>query len=689
MDLHDFPRQLARTRRFSLGVPREFTVSPDGRRVLFLRTSGGRDPVGRLRVQEEDGSERLLADPLALDGGAETPEEELVRRERAGEASDGVTAYATDRRAESAVFALDGSLWAVRTADGKPFRVPAAGPVVDPRPSPDGRHIAYVTGSALHVVDVASGEDRSLAEPEGPEAGYGLSDHVSAESMGRLRGHWWAPDGSALLVARVDTAPVQRWYIADPAHPERPPRSVPYPAAGTANAEVSLHILRLDGSRTAVDTDRERFEYVADAQWDRHGPLITVQSRDQRTVRVLAADPGSGATQVLHEQRDPAWVQLVPGAPARTDAGALVRPCEADGTRGLRIGAEGRTPPGLQVRAVLAVTGERVLFLANEDPSEEHVWAYEPDGGCVRLSAGPGLHSAAAGGGTVLLTGTTPEGPYATVLREGRPPAPIACLAEEPAVAVRPRLLSLGRRRLRTALYLPSWYEPGSGKLPVLLDPYGGPALRVAVRARTWFASVSQWFAEQGFAVLVADGRGTPGRGPAWEKEVRGDALGPALEDQVDALRAAAEQFPDLDTGRVAIRGWSFGGYLAAGAVLRRPDVFHAAAAGAVPADQRLYDTHWKERFLGHPDREPENYDRSSLLADAPGLRRPLLLMHGLADDNVAVAHTLRLSAALLAAGRPHSVLPLSGVTHRAVRQDVAGDLLRFQLDFLRRALGI
>ncbi|WP_432095759.1 prolyl oligopeptidase family serine peptidase [Streptomyces sp. bgisy100] len=689
MDLDDFPGQLARTRRFSLGVPREFTVSPDGRRVLFLRTSGGRDPVGRLRVQEEDGSEGLLADPLALDGGTETPEEELVRRERAGEASDGVTAYATDRRAELAVFALDGSLWAVRTADGQPFRVPAAGPVVDPRPSPDGRHIAYVTGRALHVVDLASGEDRSLAEPEGPEAGYGLSDHVSAESMGRLRGHWWAPDGSALLVARVDTAPVQRWYIADPAHPERPPRSVPYPAAGTANADVSLHILRLDGSRTAVDTDRERFEYVADARWDHHGPLITVQSRDQRTVRVLAADPGSGDTEVLHERRDPAWVQLVPGTPARTDAGALVRPYEADGTRGLRIGAEGRTPPGLQVRAVLAVTGERVLFLANEDPSEEHVWAYEPDGGCVRLSTGPGLHSAAAGGGTVLLTGTTPEGPYATVLREGRPPAPIACLAEEPAVAVRPRLLSLGRRRLRTALYLPSWYEPGSGKLPVLLDPYGGPALRVAVRARTWFASVSQWFAEQGFAVLVADGRGTPGRGPAWEKEVRGDALGPALEDQVDALRAAGEQFPDLDTGRVAIRGWSFGGYLAAGAVLRRPDVFHAAAAGAAPADQRLYDTHWKERFLGHPDREPENYDRSSLLADAPGLRRPLLLMHGLADDNVAVAHTLRLSAALLAAGRPHSVLPLSGVAHRAVRQDVAGDLLRFQLGFLRRALGI
>ncbi|MET8681397.1 prolyl oligopeptidase family serine peptidase, partial [Streptomyces sp. NPDC004647] len=140
---------------------------------------------------------------------------------------------------------------------------------------------------------------------------------------------------------------------------------------------------------------------------------------------------------------------------------------------------------------------------------------------------------------------------------------------------------------------------------------------------------------------------------------------------------------------RVAIRGWSSGGYLAAGAVLRRPDVFHAAVAGAPAPDQRLYDTHWKERYLGHPDTEPENYERSSLIPDAHRLSRPLLLVHGLADDNVFAAHTLRLSAALLAAGRPHSVLPLAGATHRATDEEVAENLLLFQLDFLKKALGI
>jgi len=215
--------------------------------------------------------------------------------------------------------------------------------------------------------------------------------------------------------------------------------------------------------------------------------------------------------------------------------------------------------------------------------------------------------------------------------------------------------------------------------------------------------------------VVIADGRGTPARGPGWERTVAGDLAGPPLEDQVDALRAAADRFGDLDTGRVAIRGWSFGGYLAALAVLRRPDVFHVAVAGAPVTDWHLYDTHYTERYLGHPDENGDSYDRSSLVFSAERLvvpvsvrgddppgppahggavrppvpPRPLLLIHGLADDNVVVAHTLRLSGALLAAGYPHSVLPLTGITHMASQETVAENLLLLQLDFLRRALGV
>ena len=263
-------------------------------------------------------------------------------------------------------------------------------------------------------------------------------------------------------------------------------------------------------------------------------------------------------------------------------------------------------------------------------------------------------------------------------------------------------MLSLGPRQIRSALLFPSWHEPGSGPLPVLLDPYGGPHSQRVLAARGAYLT-SQWFAEQGFAVLVADGRGTPGRGPAWDRAVAGNLADPVLEDQVDALHAAAEQFSDLDLSRVAIRGWSFGGYLSALAVLRRPDVFHAAVAGAPVTEYRLYDTHYTERYLGQPADNPAAYDNCSPVRDAGRLHRddrdrdkdrgkdafrPMMLIHGLADDNVVVAHTLRLSSALLAAGYAHTVLPLSGVTHMTPQEVVAENLLLLQLDFLRQSLG-
>jgi dipeptidyl-peptidase-4 len=220
----------------------------------------------------------------------------------------------------------------------------------------------------------------------------------------------------------------------------------------------------------------------------------------------------------------------------------------------------------------------------------------------------------------------------------------------------------------------------------VLLDPYGGPHALRAVRSHLAHVG-SQWFADHGFAVVVTDGRGTPGRGSDWERAVHHDLASGVLEDQVDALEQAAAEFGCLDLERVAIRGWSFGGYLAALAVLLRPDRFHAAVAGAPVTEWRLYDTHYTERYLGDPGERPDVYDGSSLLPLAADLERPILLIHGLADDNVVAAHTLRLSSALLAAGRPHEVLPLVGVTHMTPQEVVAENLLLHQLDFIRRAL--
>jgi dipeptidyl-peptidase-4 len=336
------------------------------------------------------------------------------------------------------------------------------------------------------------------------------------------------------------------------------------------------------------------------------------------------------------------------------------------------------------VRAVIDVDEQGALFTASAgEPTEIHVYR-----GDDRLSSEPGVHSAASGGPVVVLTSASLRwhGRAIRVLRHGEEIAQIASYADTPPVSPRVALLRAGEREIRTAVLLPTGHVRGSGRLPVLLDPYGGPHAQRVLAARHAFLE-PQWWADQGFAVVVADGRGTPGRGPAWERAIAFDLATSALDDQIAALHASAEEYDDIDLSRVAIRGWSFGGYLAALAVLRRPDVFHAAVAGAPVTDWRLYDTHYTERYLGHPDAHPEAYRRSSLIEDAPGLRRPLLLIHGLADDNVVAAHTLRLSSALLAAGRPHSVLPLSGVTHMTSQETVAENLLLLQLDFLRSAL--
>jgi dipeptidyl-peptidase-4 len=349
-----------------------------------------------------------------------------------------------------------------------------------------------------------------------------------------------------------------------------------------------------------------------------------------------------------------------------------------------------RSPAGLHIDAVLAARSDDIVVQASAaDPTATVVWSVPLDAGAPQpLSALTGVHQAAVGGDTIVLHSQHATDTAIDVVVH-RPSAPPTALAESPVelpVTPRPILATLSAAKLRAALLLPTWYR--SGALPVLLDPYGGPhARRVRQAARGYL--VSQWFAEAGLAVLVIDGRGTPGRGLAWEHAVAGDLATGPLDDQVHGLQAAAAHWPMLDLSRVAIRGWSFGGFLAALAVLRRPDVFHAAIAGAPVTDWRLYDTHYTERYLGDPDHEPAAYKHSSLLADAPHLRRPLMLLHGLADDNVVAAHTVRLSQELLRAGRPHTVLPLPNMTH--VTRDPLREsrLLTLQLQFVRDALAV
>ena len=688
-----FPRQSARTQRFTLGAPRDVTVAPDGSLVAFLRSGGPEDPVTALWVLDlPDGTERCVADPrdLLADGEGDLPPEERARRERARESAAGITAYAMDATHTIAVGALAGRLVVADLRAGTAHELDVPGPVVDPRPDPTGTRVAWVRDRALWVAELAApASARLLAADDDPEVRWGSAEFIAAEEMDRHRGYWWSPDGTALLVARVDERPVQRWWIADPATPADPPVRVAYPAAGTDNADVTAWLVRLDGDRKEVSWDRDALPYLSEAGWDGHGPFVAVQSRDQRRLEVLAVDV-DGATTPMWSDGDDAWVERAPGTPARLADGRLVVCADRGGTRRLVVDGTPVTPDALHVRAVAHTGAAHVLVAANpvDDATVLDVWRWS-DAELVRLTDGTGISDASGGDGgdVVVLRTTSLDAVGSRTEVVGGPP--IASHAAAPLVDPVVQIQHVGPRRLATALLLPAGTDPDA-RLPVLLDPYGGPHAQRVVRARSAYLS-SQWFADQGFAVVVIDGRGTPGRGSAWERAIHLDLAGPVLEDQLDALRALAEQEPRLDLTRVAMRGWSFGGYLAALAVLRRPDVVHAAIAGAPVTDWRLYDTHYTERYLGMPDdpAHPGTYDGSSLLHDAARLERPLMLIHGLADDNVVAAHTLQLSSRLLAHGRPHEVLPLTGVTHMASQEDVAENLLLLQLDFLRRALAL
>ena len=656
-------------------------------------------------------------------------------------------------------------------------------PVLNPRIAPDGEHVLYTTGSYLMLVDIG-GElgDRitavygvSVEDEDGNPAEntwkIGLAEFVAGEEMDRYDGFWWAPDSQHVLFESFDTVDEPTWYISDPADPEKPAAGRRYPRALTRNADVYLTVITLafdENDRYAgitgnadVDWDREAYEYVAAVNWRRgHDPLVLVQNRRQTRDQVLevavAADGAAlGATRVLEEHANDQWIDLIHGTPAYTPDGRLVCPLNDMAADTNRLTVDGRpfTPAGWNVRAVLDVTDDDVLAVVQRAPeiaSEvPDAWAgsdaasdaeslfgghdarsfdvvsIDYNGTITPVTTDPGQWTASRGERGIVVSGRDMRSARAQMRHIlGEQSATIASTAAEPGFTPNVTFTRLGEHQLYTAIIAPSPESPyaHAEKLPVLMKPYGGPGFQQVIASQSFYWE-GQWWADQGFLVVTADGRGTTGRGPAWDREIFEDmkdvtladqveavnalpeavarlnadvesrAAQPAAGDQADAenhppaLRATSRQreaipMPDLD--KVCMIGWSYGGFLSALAVLDAPNVFKAACAGAPPTDWTLYDTHYTERYLGL---DPDVYRRNGIVQDAPGLVRPLMLIHGFADDNVTIAHSLRLSQALMAAGRPHTFLPLTGITHMTNDETVAENLLTLQRDFLRDAL--
>ena len=440
-----------------------------------------------------------------------------------------------------------------------------------------------------------------------------------------------------------------------------------------------------------------------------------------------------GSTRVLEKHSNAYWLDLIHGTPAFTPNGRLIcamNDMDADTNR-LTVDGVPFTPAGLQVREVLNVTDDDVLCVVQRTPellpddSLPFLWqsnaadhdarsfdvvSIRYDGTWEPLTYAPGQWTMSRAGNGCVVTGRGMDDAtvqmqhcmnIVTTDENGTDVAsmvvsPIENHAETPGFTPNVHFTRLGERGLYTAIVLPSASSEyaHADTLPVLMKPYGGPGFQQVVENQSFYWD-AQWWADQGYIVVTADGRGTTGRGPKWDRAIYENMKAVTLEDQVDAVYALPDALasiatktgvavPKPDLGRVAMIGWSYGGFLSALAVLDAPDTFAAACAGAPPTDWTLYDTHYTERYLGL---DPTTYERNSIIADAPKLSRPLMLIHGFADDNVTIANSLRLSQALMAAGRKHTFLPLNGITHMTNDETVARNLLLLQRDFLADAL--
>jgi len=681
-----FPRQYARTQRLSLGEPRSFTLSPDGSRVIFIRSHSGSDSVNTLwSLDTATGIERELLDPRALNTDlSELTAAELRQRERAREGASGVTSYACNRDITRAVTVLGGSVVIIDLITGD-ATMPAIEPgVFDVRLSPDGNTISYLRGTSLCVSSL-TGDERVIASDSNETISWGNAEFIAAEEMGRFRGYWWSPDSQSIAACRVDVSPINVWHIADPAHPELPATEHRYPAAGTPNASVSLHIISIaTATATPVELAGD-WEYLNTVSWNSAGLIAQTQTRDQKRIEIHSIDASTGKATIVFTDTDDAWVELVSGVPALQQDGSLITCADREGSRRLLVNGSAVTPTTMQVRSVVSV-GDSIVFMANEitTPWQLDAWAYR-NGLLEQITQSHGVASVSGSRSCYVSRISTLDTERAQfTVHTPTTTHNVTSLAETSLVQPNVRIMSVGPRGIPVAILLPR--DGLSTKLPVLFDPYGGPHAQRVVASRAAYNS-SQWFADQGFVVVIVDNTGTPGKGSEWERGVMNDLAEPVLDDQVEILRDLNDLEPRADTSRVGIRGWSFGGYLAALAVLRRSDLFHAAVAGAPVTDWRLYDTHYTERYLGNPAIDASAYEATSLFNDAEHLQQPLLLIHGLADDNVVAAHTLQLSSALLAAGKPHEVLPLSGVTHMTPQEVIAENLLLHQLEFLQRHL--
>jgi dipeptidyl-peptidase 4 len=707
----------------SLRLPK---IAPDGSRVTFLR--GRADEGRRLDLWEyhvESGQTRMLVDSARLvpDEG-ELSDEEKARRERQRIADlSGIVDYHWAPDSRRLLFPLGGELYLYdleQASGGARQLTSGQGFATDPKVSPKGGYVSFVRGRDLWVVDLADGREHRLSTDGSDTIGNGVAEFVADEEMGRHTGYWWSPDDSAIAFARIDESGVaiQRRFEIYADRTEVVDQR--YPSAGEPNVEVQLKVALLGGLAETgraeirdIDLGDNRDIYLARVDWiDAERLTFQRQSRDQRRLDLVRVSLATGAYRTLITERSDTWVELHDNLRFLAD-GRILWSSSRSGFEHLYLfDANGSllrqlTSGDWMVENVLGLDeeGGRVYFSGTRDsPLERHVYAVPLEGGVVdRITQRAGWNDAvfSASANVFVNVWMDSETPPQTRLHraDGEQLALLVENRVEPGHPYHPYLAAhrpseFGEiaasdgQRMYYRLLKPLDFDP-ERKYPVVVYVYGGPATQTVTRAWPGRADhyFNQYLAQQGYVVFSLDNRGTPRRGTRFISALFRQQGKVEVEDQRAGV-AWLRQQPWVDGGRIGVHGWSNGGYMTLMLLAQAPGDYACGIAGAPVTDWGLYDTHYTERYMDHPRANPEGYRLSTVFAHLDGLRSDsLLLIHGMADDNVLFTNATKLMSELQRRGTAFDLMTYPGAKHGLRGSDLL-HRYRSSESFLHRCLG-
>jgi len=689
--------------------PRLLRISPDGKLVTLLRNRAkDRDRYDLWAIDTMTGKERMLVDSLKLGSGAELSEAEKMQRERARiGGTRGIVAYDWAADGKHILVPIDGDLY-LAAVDGSVQRLTDTPEgELDATVSPAGGYVSFVRGGNVFVTGLADKVERQLTEGASDTVSWGVAEFVAQEEMDRSTGHWWSPDDSHVAIARVDESPVgivNRAAIGAEGTKIYPQR---YPAAGTPNALVELYVMDPQGKgRVKVDLGENPDIYLARVNWSKDGRTLYVQreSRDQKRLDLLAVDPATGASRVVLTETAQSWINLHNNFRALSD-GSFLWWSEKTGHGHLyRIVGEqwtALTSGDWEVRDVVGVDEKRgvVTFTGNrETPLEQQLYSVSFKGdGEIRLLSEPGWWNGGVmdgGASRMIVSRSSSEQPAQIYLadRDGKRlrwlsenriegSHPLAPYWQGHAKTVFGTIKANDGTTLYTKMLTPK-LEAGK-HYPVFMIHYGGPGAGRQV-TNMWGGALPQYLVEKGWVVFAVDNRGTPDRGKAFEDHLY-HAMGTVeVEDQLAGVEWLKQQ-AFVDPKRIATYGWSYGGYMTLKLLEKAPGVFAAGISGAPVSKWELYDTHYTERYLGDPNAADSAYPAANAIAEAGNITDPLLLIHGMADDNVVLEHSTAFMSAMQEQSKPFDLMLYPGQTHRFAGEGPNVHLWRTIEQFLDR----